>query len=334
MTRGIDGIISHIAGAGRLILNQRWSTPRAVSGYYTASYPFADTAHADPVSGHKEGILENPRVKHPPKLFYINMAAEYWGAGRVGALTHTTPDGQQDIALPDQVRSYFFASTSHGAASFPPTAQVKGGPLANPVNTSASVSALRQAMHLWVSEGIAPPPSVHPKISDGTLVPITEVKFPRGPGMSAPNKAKAGGRVRNPQLPGGAGEGVELPFLVPQCDADGNDLGGIRMPDVAVPIATATGWVFRPSEFGSPQDFYLLRGAWVPFAKTQAERKAAKDPRLSLEERYASKDEFMAKVKAAVEELIRQRFLTEADVEPQLKQASERWDWVVDRSRE
>lgn len=325
----LDGIISHIAGAGRLVLNQRWSTPRAVSGYYTASYPFADTAQRDPVSGLTEGILQNPRVRQMPKMFYINMAAEYWGSGRVGALTHTTPDGQQDIALPENVRSYFFASTSHGAAPFPPTSQVKDSPLANPVNTSASILALRLAMHRWVSEGLAPPPSVHPKLSDDTLVPVAEVRWPKVPGMAAPNAVKAGGRVRNPQLPGGAGEGVELPLLVPQCDADGNDLGGIRVPDVAVPLGTGTGWVFRPAEFGSPHEFYLLRGAWVPFAKTKAEREAAKDPRLSLEERYPSKDAYLDQVKAAVRKLIEQRFLTDADLEPQLKQASERWDWVM-----
>jgi hypothetical protein len=324
----LDGILSHVAGAGRLVLNQRWSTPRAISGYYTASYPFADTAQKDPVSGQSEGILANPRVRHAPKIFYTNMAAEYWGAGRVGALTHTTPDGKQDIALPENVRSYFFASTSHGAAPFPPTSQVKGSPLANPVNTSPAILALRLAMHRWVTEGLAPPPSVHPKLSDGTLVPVAEVRWPKVPGMASPRAVKAGGRLRNPQLPGGAGEGTELPLLVPQCDADGNDLGGIRMPDVAVPLGTATGWVFRPAAFGSPHEFYLLRGAWVPFAKTQD----ANDPRPSLADRYASKDAYLDQVKAAVQKLIEQRFLTTADLEPQLKHASDRWDWVMQYS--
>ena len=324
----LDGILSHVAGAGRLVLNQRWSTPRAISGYYTASYPFADSAQPDPVSGQSEGILANPRVRHAPKIFYTNMAAEYWGAGRVGALTHTTPDGQQDIALPENVRSYFFASTSHGAAPFPPTSQVKGSPWANPVNTSPAILALRLAMHRWVTEGFAPPPSVHPKLSDGTLVPVAEVRWPKVPGMASPNAVKAGGRVHNPQLPGGAGEGTELPLLVPQIDADGNDLGGIRMPDVAVPLGTATGWVFRPAAFGSPHEFYLLRGAWVPFAKTQD----ANDPRQSLADRYASKEAYLDQVKAAVQKLIEQRFLTTADLEPQLKQASDRWDWVMQHS--
>ena len=327
----LDGIIPHVAGAGRLVLNQRWSTPRAISGYYTASYPFADKALPDAISGQTEGILENPRVKHLPKIFAINMAAEYWGAGRVGALTHTTPDGKQDVTLPENVRSYFFASTSHGPSAFPPTSQVKGSPLANPVNTSASVVALRLALHRWVTEGIEPPPSVYPKLSDGTLVNISEVKFPKVPGMAAPNAVSAGGRIANPQLPDGAAPGTPLPLPVPQADADGNDLGGIRMPDVAVPLATATGWVFRPAEYGSPQDFYLLRGAWVPFAKTKAQREATNDPRPSLEERYTSKEDFMAQVKAATEQLIQQRLLSPNDLEPQLKQAGQRWDWIQAR---
>lgn len=328
----LDGVMSHVAGAGRLVLNQRWSTPRAVSGYYTASYPFADTAQKDPVSGQAEGILENARVRHAPKIFYTNMAAEYWGAGRVAALTHTTADGAKDIVFPENVRSYFFASTSHGASPFPPASQVKGSPLANPVNASPATLALRLAMHRWVSEGIAPPQSVHPKLGDGTLVPITDVRWPKVPGLAAPNAVKAGGRVRNPQLPGGAGEGAELPLLVPQCDADGNDLGGIRMPDVAVPLGTGTGWVFRPAAFGSPHEFYLLRGAWVPFAQTKAGREPTNDPRLSLEERYGDKGSYLAQVKAAVQKLIQQGFLTDGDLDSQLGQAGARWDWVAARA--
>jgi hypothetical protein len=119
-------------------------------------------------------------------------------------------------------------------------------------------------------------------------------------------------------------------LLVPQCDADGNDLGGIRMPDVAVPLGTATGWVFRPGALGSPQDFYLLRGAWVPFAK----RKQATDPRASLEQRYPSKEAYLDQVKTAVQKLIQQRFLSLNDLEPQLKQAGERWDWVAKHGAE
>lgn len=324
-----DGVMSHVAGAGRLVLNQRWSVPRALAGYETTSYPFADSAQADPVSGHTEGILENSRVKHAPRIFYTNMAAEYWGAGRVAALTHVTPSGTQDIPLPDNVRSYFFAGTSHGPARFPPTSQVADSPRANPVNPRASIFALRDAMHLWVTAGVSPPASVYPKLADGTLTPVADVRFPKVPSMAVPNHVNAGGRVRNPQWADGAGEGVALPLLVPQVDADGNDLGGIRMPDLAVPLGTATGWVFRPPEFGSPHEFYLLRGAWIPFARTRADRAAANDPRPSLEERYASKDVYLARVKQVLQDLVQQRLLAEGDLEPELKQAEARWDWVM-----
>ncbi|MCP5557493.1 MAG: hypothetical protein H7A55_07035 [Verrucomicrobiaceae bacterium] len=330
--QALDGVIAHVAGAGRLVLNERWSKPRSVAGYYTASYPFADTAQEDPISGHEEGVLDNPRVKHPAKVFYINTAAEYWGAGRVAALTHTDPSGSKDIAFPQNVRSYFFAGTQHGPAAFPPTSLVQGSPMANPVSASAVMLNLRLAMHRWVTEGIEPPASVYPKISAGTLIPIAQVSFPKVPGMSAPNALSAGPRVRNPQWPDGAGAGVELPLLVPAVDADGNDVAGIRMPDVAVPLGTATGWVFRPVSMGSPHELVLLRGAWIPFAVTTAQRTAAKDPRPSMEERYASKEVYLEQVTEVLQKLIAQGFLNADDRGPQLKQASERWDWVMQQS--
>jgi len=330
----LDGVMAHIAGAGRLVLNQRWATPRSLASYYTASYPFADSAQRDPVSGHSEGILENPRVKQAPKIFYTNTATEYWGGGRVAALTHTNVAGTQDIAFPANVRSYFLAGTSHGPAPFPPTAQASGAPLADPINASATVNALRTAMHRWVSEGVEPPPSVYPKLADGTLTLVADIHYPKVPGIAAPNAVKAGGRVRNPLWPDGAGEGAELPLLVPRVDADGNDLGGIRMPDLAVPLGTAAGWVFRPPSMGSPNSLVMLRGAWTPFAATKTQREKTGDPRPSLEERYASKDEFMTKVSAAIQQLIERRLMLESDREPQMKQASQRWDWVFKRAGE
>ncbi len=327
--QALDGVIAHIAGAGRLVLNQRWAVPRSVGSFYTASYPFADTAQADPVSGHVEGVLANPRMKEAPKVFYINTDTEYWGGGRVVALTHTDPTGTRDISFPSNVRSYFLAGTQHGPASFPPTAQVPGAPLANPVNAGPVTTALRMAMHRWVTEGTEPPPSVYPKLGDGTLVPVAQVRFPKVPGIAAPNGLNAGPRPPNPIWPDGAGKGAELPLLVPQVDADGNDLAGIRMPDVAVPLGTATGWVFRPAAMGAPTELVPLRGAWIPFAGTKALREAAHDPRPAMEERYDSKETYLGKVKDVLQKLVSQRFLSEEDVGTQLQQAGERWDWVV-----
>lgn len=327
----LDGVMAHVAGAGRLDINRRWSTPRTVAAFETASYPFADTAQPDPVSGLTEGIQENLRVKHKPKIFYMNTAAEYWGAGRAAALSHTSPDGAGDIPLPDNVRSYFFAGTQHGPAPFPPTgaAAAKDIPLANPVSAAPVVAALRLAMHRWVTEARLPPPSAYPKLSDGTLVPVSKVGFPALPGIPSPRIATGGPRIRNPLWPNGAGVGTELPLLVPQVDADGNDLAGIRMPDVSVPLATCTGWVFRPSLPDVSREMVPLRGSWIPFAATRAQRDQLGDPRPAIAERYASKEAYLARVSEALENLVKQGYLLADDVDPLRKQAATRWDWVV-----
>lgn len=327
--QALDGVMAHVAGAGRLDINRRWSVPRAVAAYETASYPFTDTAQKDPVSGIKEGVQENPRVTHRPKIFYTNTAAEYWGAGRVAGLSHTSPDGKRDVPLPDNVRSYFFAGTQHGPAAFPPQATAKDAPLPNPVNASPVLLALRLAMHRWVAEGTLPPASAYPKLSDGTLVPVSQVRFPALPGITSPRSATGGPRLRNPLWPHGAGVGVELPLLVPQVDADGNDLAGIRMPDVSVPLATCTGWVFRSVSMGAPGELVPLRGAWIPFAATRRQREQLRDPRPAIEERYATKEAYLARVSGALQRLIKQGYLQTEDLDPMRKQAGDRWDWVM-----
>jgi len=329
-----DGVMAHIAGAGRLVLNRRWSTPRSVAGYETASYPFADRAFHDPQSGGQEGILENPRVRHQPKIFYTNMGAEYWGGGRVAALTHLDPTGKEDRDFPLNVRSYFFSGTAHGPSGFPPAAPNKGGLRGNPVNPNPSILALRQAMYEWVVEGVEPPESVVPRLSAGALTDIRDLEFPKVPGVVSPRGISAGGRVANLLLPGGGGAGRELPLVVPRVDGDGHDLGGIRMPEVTVPLGTALGWVFRAEIVGAPHELYLLRGAWIPFARTRGERDPAVDARASIEERYPTREVYLERIEAAARELVEKRFLLETEVRTQVRLARDRWDWVMgDRGR-
>lgn len=327
----LDGMVAHIAGAGRLDINRRWSTPRSLATFTTTSFPFTDAAQKDPVSGIVDGVQENPRVTHKPKIFYINSASEYWTAGRVASLTHTSPDGTKDIALPDNVRSYFVAGTQHGPAPFPPKAAAKDGQLANPVNANPVTTALRLAMHRWVAEGTLPPPSAYPKLSDGTLVPVSKIGFPTLPGITSPRSVNAGPRLRNPVWPNGAGAGAELPLIVPQVDADGNELAGIRIPDVSVPLGTCTGWMFRPASMGASEELIPLRGSWIPFAATREQREKAGDSRLALNERYATKRVYLECVSEALQKLMKQDFLQTEDLEPLRKQAIERWDWVANR---
>ena len=323
----LDGIIPHIAGAGRLDLNRRWSTPRELALFRAASYPFADTAIFDPASGLSEGLLENPRVTHRPRIFYTNTAAEYWGAGRVAALAHTDPEGKRDLVLPDEVRLYLFAGTQHGPSAFPPASPGAGAPFANPVDFRPALLALRLAMHRWVSEGIGPPASAYPRLSDGTLVPVAEVAFPEIPGIRSPRDLKGGPRMANTMHPNGAAPGHELPLLVPQVDADGNDLAGIRLPEVAVPLATATGWMFRPAEMGAPDELLpVLRGSWIPFPMTKADREKSGDPRRSREERYEDAADFLSRTREAAEALMEKGYLMPADVDEAVEKALKRWE--------
>lgn len=323
-----DGVLSHIAGAARLDLNRRWSTPRELAMYRAASYPFADSAQRDPVTGRSEGILENLRGATAPKVFYTNTSVEYWGGGRVAALVHTDPAGTRDIALPDNVRLYVFAGTQHGPGAFPP-APVPGGQYANPVDFGVAMRALLLALHRWVAEGVPPPPSLYPLLRDGTLVPAAAVRFPDLPGVPSPHALLAGGRARNPLWPDGAGAGAPLPLLVPQVDGDGNELAGLRLPEVAVPLATGAGWTFRPPDTGAPDTLVPLRGAWVPFPLTREERAGRRDPRPAVAERYTSRADYLARIRTAAERLIRDGYLLSGDLDEILTRAGSQWDWVT-----
>jgi hypothetical protein len=324
-----QGIIAHIAGAGRVDLNRRWSTPKELSLFRTASYPFSDEAWPDPVTGLKEGILENPRVTHRPKIFYTTTAAEYWGAGRVAALVHTDPAAEKDVPLPEGVRLYVFAGSQHGPSAFPPTPAAEGAPLSNPTNFRDSLYSLRLALHRWVTEEKMPPASAYPTFATGTLIPAKDLAFPELSGVATPNDLTAGLRMRNPFLPEGAGAGTELPLLVSQVDADGNDLAGLRLPEISVPLATATGWMFRPAEMGAPHELLpVLRGSWFPFALTKADREKSGDPRLSIEERYRDREDFLEKTKEAATLLVEKGYLRDEDIESSVKRAATTWDWL------
>ncbi len=321
-----DAVMAHIAGASRTNLNTPGADPSSLAMYTATSFPFADAALRDPVSGVVDGELENPRARaQEPKVFYTNTGVEYWGGGRVAALIHETPDGRADLTLPANVRFYFLAGTQHGPAPFPPTATA-GQQRNNPTDYWWALRALFAAMDDWVRHGTAPPPSRYPQLADGTLVPAARVAFPAIPGVASPRGLTAGARAPNPLQPGGAGAGAPLPLFVPQVDADGNEISGIRLPEVAVPLATLTGWNFRR---GSDSELAPLLGSFVPFAPTREARRQSGDPRRSIEERYPSREAYVAKVEKAAAALARERYLLEADVPAVVMQAAERWDGLA-----
>jgi hypothetical protein len=120
-----------------------------------------------------------------------------------------------------------------------------------------------------------------------------------------------------------------LPLLVPAVDEDGNERGGIRLPDVAVPLATYTGWNFRHPSTGGPGELVSLLGSSIPFPATRAARETAKDPRRSIEERYPTRDAYLSKVRAAADALVLHGYLLVDDVERIIQRSSDEWEDVV-----
>jgi hypothetical protein len=326
-----DGVFAHIAGASRLSLNERWAKPTGLGVYTATAFPFADASLRDPVSGAQDGLLDNSRMNgHAPKVFYTNTPVEYWGTGRVAALVHSSPDGTRDLTLPDNLRVYFIAGTQHSPSRFP-AEMTNGQQPDNPVDYWWTLRALLLAMHKWVKEGAAPPPSVYPRLDAGTLVPASSLEFPSIAGVTRPTALTAGARIANPYLKNGGGAGSSLPLLVPAVDADGNERAGIRLPDVAVPLATYTGWNFRKPSIGSPDELVSLLGSSIFFPATRAAREASKDPRPSIEERYPSQEAYLTKVEQAANALVKAGYLLVDDEPRILQRASDQWDVAVKR---
>jgi hypothetical protein len=182
--------------------------------------------------------------------------------------------------------------------------------------------ALLVALHGWVARNQRPPDSRYPTLEDGTLVASSRVRFPAIPGAGDP-------RTITPPGVNAAGGPRLLPFLVPQVDADGNEVAGIRVPEQAVPLATTTGWNFRAAAVGNTGDIYPLLGSYLPFARTRAERDASGDPRRSIEERYRSESDYMRRIREAADELVKQRYLLQEDVPGVLERAAAHWRYAT-----
>jgi len=120
-----------------------------------------------------------------------------------------------------------------------------------------------------------------------------------------------------------------LPFLVPRVDADGNDIGGIRLPEQAVPLGTYTDWAFRSEATGAPDTVVAMAGSFIPFPKTRAERSESHDPRLSVEERYTTRADYIQSVENAANRLAQQRYLLQGDVAPIVTDVGKHWDWIM-----
>ena len=196
--RVFDAMWIHIAGAARGRLQRTVCDPVARRVVHVDAVSVCG-CRADAMSTVQRGSLQaRYRPDQRPKIFYTNTPVEYWGGGRAAALTHTTIDGQRDLALPENVRMYLLAGTQHGVASFPPvrtptasnmgSTRSGGVQLPNPTPQNNIMRALLHAWHEWTSKDTPPPPSQYPRLSDGTLVSIAEVRFPALKGVADPRQ--------------------------------------------------------------------------------------------------------------------------------------------------
>ncbi len=336
-----DGVMAHVAGGGRGSFNYRFAQPSRdghpfLNTFYpTDIFPFSDEAQIDPETGITDGLLSHATpAGGAPKIFYTNTSYEYYG--RSASLIHTSIDGKKDEPLPPTTRIYYLTGCQHGPAAFPPHRGLAQN-LPNPNNYNWTLRALLVAMNRWVKDGQEPPPSRYPKIAEDNLVPLGTVQFPKIPGVAFPALIQKAWRADYGEEFRTAGidsieppkVGNAFPTLLPQVDSDGNETSGIRMPATAVPLATYTGWNLRTAEIGAPEELYSMVGSFIPFARSKAERAKSGDPRLSVEERYSSKQAYLDKVQAAARSLTDQGYLLERDIPKVTERASAEWDFVT-----
>ena len=347
-----DGLWPIIAGR-RIALNFRWAQPDGVLELYQAGSegPQWWLPAPDPVRGGPgAGILDRCTASRTcPKV------VEHFGSAEVWALKLTPEwvgtDAKADLPLPDNVRRYYIASSNHGGgaggfdSSLPGVGLPANGPNcpgnnfgiallpANPVPHTETVNAIRHHFRQWVQRGVAPPPSVWPRLADKTLAPAHKAAlgFPSLPGLPRNTLPEPDFIMPvldydwGPRFNALDGSGIPdnapppirraLPMFAPVVDADGNELGGVPVALLDAPLGTYLGWNItaggeRPFHAGQICNYV---GGMLPFARSKAQREAAGDPRLSLEERYADHAGYVAAVRRATERALKAGFLLPVD---------------------
>ncbi|GAC1315110.1 MAG: alpha/beta hydrolase domain-containing protein [Chloroflexota bacterium] len=338
-----DGLNPHVAGARRGEFNQRYGQPSETNPLGLGSlFPFTADETTDPITGQSDGLLTRQRaLGGVPKILETNTSSEYW---RVDcSLIHTDPAGTRDIEPPAEQRIYLIAGHQHGSGVAGLGDQTpigaRGANAFNMVDGTTAIRAFLVNLDRWVSEGIEPPPSQFPRLSDGTAVTRESAleTFARIPGAVVLDRGTLPS-VRRLDLGPDASRGLTeppatlgepYPSFVPAVDADGNETVGIRLPDISVPVASHAGWVARHPSTGGAGQVLDMMGSTIPFGATAAERAASGDPRPSVEERYADRDTYIARARQAAQELVSQRHLLQEDVELAVRLATERYDVIV-----
>ena len=323
-TRGrkvFDGALAHTAGVGGVFLNAEFGQPARTNTQFEDhmmpenEFPFSTARMRDPVTGKTDGLMRNDGFD--PLWMESNTSTEYWQKG--ASLLVTDPLGTKDVALPANARAYLISGTQHGGQAWMTSTP---GNCVNPRNPHSPTPALRAlmiALSEWV-DGKAPPPSQTPRIGNNTLVAAQKLQFPAIPGAAVARKVSEFGVLKDwikPEMD------MSKPYrpLVTNIDADGNEIAGILLPEVAVPLGTFTGWNLYKAPYVEGE-LCDRDGTFIPFATTRAEREARKDPRPSLEERFGSHANYVKKIEAAGNQLVGARLLLKEDAERLVERAN------------
>jgi Alpha/beta hydrolase domain len=339
-------MLNYIGGGNGIYMNYRFAQPTRTQRQHIArwfpefQFPFADLTIFDPVTRKIDGRLARcEETGTCPKIFEANSENEFWAKG--GSMLLTDGQGHDlDLSRTPNVRYYLLSSFQHGTGNSTTTGICRQ--FGNPLSSARVERALIVDLDEWVSEGVPPPGNRVPRIANGTLVPPLPQSVQGFPNIPNPQttlpaspfvayngvlhtgdlwdfgpKFDKGIVSTIPPIP----LGTPYKIFVPKTDADGNDIAGIRVPSVAVPIATYTGWGLRAGNAADPVpivDGCDATGQYIPFATTIAQRNATGDPRPSLQERYGNADgtnaDYVAKVQAAADKLVGERLLLEQDV--------------------
>jgi Alpha/beta hydrolase domain len=325
-----DAVMPHVAGARRGEFNLRFGQPSLNAQEAVGSLPPFG------YDGLLERIMKRERV---PRVFATNTSAEYWRGD--ASLIHTDIDGRRDIEAPEFARTYLFAGTQHTPGALPPLAAdpntgSRGLQRFNVVDYAPLLRAALVNLDRWVSDGVEPPASIFPRLGNGTAVEAesTASFFNKLPGVRFPDRI-----VRPLHLDFGPDVECGIAAYPPKAgkpyrtyvsaiDADGNEVGGIRPPELAAPLATFAGWNPRHPEQGAPGDLMSMMGSTLPLPLTRAAREKSGDPRQSIEERYPSKAAYLERVREVTQQLVAARHVLAEDLEAIVVRAGRLWDWV------
>ena len=330
-----DGHMQWIAAADGINMNLRFSNPgrternRQDHLYAEGVFPFANERITDHITGKTAGRYDKCTLSNTcPFAVEIWSANEYWV--KAASLFHTNTEGTQDLPGHPLTRYYLMSSMRHGTGN----GNAKGNcqQFDNPLDSSPTQRALFLALDRWATTGQPPPDSRLPRLADGTLqppLPRSGMGFPTIPGVTynglkttryrynyGPRFDQGFMDLNPPTAPPPYQDnplhGPIYPSFIPKTDADGNDIAGVRLPDVRVPLNTYTGWALRAAGLGE-NDGCEGSGQRIPFPATKAARESSGDPRLSVEERYTNFFDYYYKVTQAVTDFVAEGFMLAED---------------------